>query len=168
MEIINNFGVNPVLLVAQIINFLIIMYILKRFAYKPILSMLEKRKITIEKGLKDAEEARILLEKASQKERDLLKKAQQETRKLLDEAKKEREEIIKKSDEAAKQRAESILTDAREQIAFETREVEKRLTAHVSQLSIQFLQKSLSDLFTDEDQHRIIDKALKKVKEKIN
>ena len=57
MEIIKNFGVEPVLLVAQIINFLIILFILKKFLYKPVLDTLKKREDSIKEGLKQAEES---------------------------------------------------------------------------------------------------------------
>lgn len=168
MEIVKEFGINPILLLAQIVNFLIIMYVLKRFAYKPILTLLKTRRETIEKGLKDAEEARLLLEQAGEKERAMLKKVQAETRKLLDEAKAERVAMLRASEIASKQQAEAILKETREQIAFESRETEKRLTAHVSQLAIQFLQKSLSELFTEDDQDLIMDRAVRKIKEKVN
>ena len=56
MEIIKNFGIDPLLLIAQIVNFLIIFYILKRFALKPILDILKKRENTIKEGLREAEE----------------------------------------------------------------------------------------------------------------
>jgi F-type H+-transporting ATPase subunit b len=168
MEIVEHFGINWVLLSAQIVNFLIIFYILKRFAYKPILALLKNRELTIKKGLDDAEEARKLLEQATEKERDMLKKAQSETRKLLEEAKKERAEVLKNAEVHAKQQADAILKEAKEQIAFETQEAEKRLSSHVSQLAIQFLEKSLSELFTTEDQEKIMDRAIRKMKEKVN
>ena len=55
MEILENFGVNPVLLAAQIVNFIIVLFILKKFLYKPILDLLKKRQFTIKEGLKQAE-----------------------------------------------------------------------------------------------------------------
>ena len=57
MEILENFGLNPMLLIAQIVNFLIVLFILKKFLYKPVLEMLKKRQTTIKDGLKQAEEA---------------------------------------------------------------------------------------------------------------
>ena len=62
MEIINNFGLDPLLLGAQIVNFLIIFFILKRFAYKPVLDILKKREDSIKEGLRQAEEGKKILD----------------------------------------------------------------------------------------------------------
>jgi len=168
MEIIQKFGIDPVLLIAQIVNFLIILYLLKRFAYKPILTTLKNREEKIKKGLQDAEESRILLEKATAREQEILRKAQSETKKLLEEAKAQREELFKKSEESTKLQAEKILKEAREQISYEMKEAEKRLTSHVSELAMHFLQKSIEELFSENEQEVIMRTALKNFKTKKN
>ena len=56
MDILENFGVEPVLLLAQIVNFAILLFILKRFLYKPILKVLEERKNKIETSMKQSEQ----------------------------------------------------------------------------------------------------------------
>lgn len=164
MEVLHDFGVEPVLLIAQIVNFLIIAYILKRFAYKPILTLLQNRKKTIQQGLEQADEARKLLEQANEKETALLKNAQTEARKLQEEAKKYSDEILKQAEESAKKRTEQLLLAAKEQIAVETREAEKRLEKHTSELAIAFLQKAVSQLFTEKDQKAVMEKATKSMK----
>lgn len=161
MEVLHEFGVEPVLLVAQIVNFLIIAYILKRFAYKPVLKLLDDRKKTIEQGLKQAEEARVLLEQANEKETALLKNAQQQAKKMQDEAKKQSEEILKTTEENARKRAEQMLLEAKEKISEETRAAEKRLEAHTTELAMVFLQKAVSELFTPADQKAVLEKAAK-------
>ena len=72
MEIVDHFGLDPYLFGAQVINFLIIFYLLKRFLYKPVLEILRKREREIAEGLKQAEEGKILLEKAQEKEKEIL------------------------------------------------------------------------------------------------
>src|SRR3989344_2501397 len=70
MEILKNFGFEPVFFTAQIINFLILFFVFKRFLYKPILKILKDRTNAIEKGLRDTESARVALEEAeAQKEK---------------------------------------------------------------------------------------------------
>src|SRR3989344_3250689 len=168
MEIINEFVIHPVLLIAQIVNFLIILYILKRFAYKPILELLKKREEEIKKGLSDAQEARELLEKAEERERELLRKAQSEAKKLLDDARKVRDEMMQKSQDATRKEADRLLKEAREQISFETREAEKRLSAHVSDLAIQFLERSIEGVFDEKDQDIVMRSAIKRLRTKKN
>ena len=76
MEILNNFGFEPILFFAQIVNFLIIYLVLKKFLYKPLLKVLNDRKHKIEEGLKSAEESNRLLKETIDKEQEILKNAQ--------------------------------------------------------------------------------------------
>jgi F-type H+-transporting ATPase subunit b len=166
MEIFKNFGVEPMLFIAQIVNFLIIFYVLKRFLYKPILSMLKNRESTIKAGLEQAEEARVLLDQASQKEKEILKKAQSEARVILSDAKKQSDEMLQASEQKTRLQADRLLKEAREQISFETKEAEGRMTANISNIAIHFLEKSLSEVFSKNEQDLIMSHALKNIKKK--
>lgn len=168
MEIFKNFGIDPILLGAQIVNFLIIFFILKRFMLKPVMNVLKNRQTTIQTGLKNAEEGKKILEEALNEEKKILKKAQLESQKLIKEAKTQGEEIVKKSEESAKNQADRILKEAKEDITQEIKSAEKNLSIYVSKLAVQFLEKSVSDLFGQKEQEEILTKAMKKLKEKQN
>ena len=120
-ELIKTFHIETNLLLAQIVNFSIVLWVLYKFAYKPILKTLNDRTERIEKGLKDSEEASVKLTEMMEKEKEILTKA-----------KKEAQEIIKKSEGEAKKNAEDILEQAKEQnkkmidVAKESIEQEKR------------------------------------------
>ncbi|MBI4080364.1 MAG: F0F1 ATP synthase subunit B [Candidatus Levybacteria bacterium] len=164
MEIVREFGVNPYLLFAQVVNFLIIFYVLKRFAYKPILQMLKNREETIKKSLKQAEETQKLLEETERKEREILKKAREEAKQMIEEAKKDQETLSQKAHEETRKQAEKMIQDARTQIALETKGVEKRLSTQVTRLAIDFLQKSLPEVLTGDEQEVVMKQALRKIK----
>jgi len=164
MEILKTFGVDPVLLGAQIINFLIIFYLLKRFLYKPVLGMLKKREDKIKEGLKQAEEARITLEKTLDQEKKILTKAQDEARKLIESAKIQAKDVGKEIEENTKRQAEKILLDARAQIEQDTKKMEQELSEKVSLLAENMLEKSLQGVFGEKEQKQIIGKALKNIK----
>jgi len=166
MEVLKEFGVDWRLLLAQIVNFLIIFYVLKRYAYKPILTLLKKREQTIKESLEQADEARRLLEQSEQKEKEILRKAQTEAKKLLADAQKERDVALQDAKDATQKQVEKMMKEAREQITFESKEAEKRLTAHINELSIRFLQKATTDLFSEQDQEQVMKKALRKIREK--
>lgn len=168
MEIVSNFGIEPVFLAAQIVNFLIIAYLLKRFAYKPIMSLLKNRQDTIAKGLLEAEEARVLLEQASEKEQEILKAAQMEAKKMLDETKKHNEALMHSAEEQTRKQAEEMLKEAKEQIIKESQETEKRLVKHTSELAVTFLEKAVKDLFGPEEQKEVMKRAMKEMKGKEN
>src|SRR3989344_2266081 len=92
MDFLNDFGVKPVLLAAQAVNFFILLFILKKFLYKPILGMLETRKQKIAESLKNAESIEKKLQAIGEEREEALKKAG-----------KEAEEIIRDATEAANQ-----------------------------------------------------------------
>jgi|SRR3989344_6590051 len=163
MEIIENFGVNPVLLAAQIVNFLVILFLLKKFLYKPILDLLKKRETAIKEGLKQAEEARVKLEKVVAQEKEILKNAQLASKKIIEDARNEAREIAKQMGENTRKQTEKMVNDAKEQIARESIDTEKRLAVSVSKLAINFLEKTLKDFFSEKEQKEVLSKALKKL-----
>ncbi len=168
MEVLGNFGINPILLVAQTVNFLIIFYLVKRFALKPILTLLKNREKTIKDGLQQAEDARILFERASEKERELLRNAQREAQELLSSAKSEREEMLQENEVKTQKLVEKMLSEAREQISAETKEAEKRLSSNIAMLAREMLEKSVEELFSEKEQRAVLNHALKKVEKKLN
>lgn len=168
MKLIQEFGIDPILFLAQVVNFLIIFFLLKKYLYKPIFDELKNRENTIKEGLKQAEESRLLLEKAEEREKSILKKAQLDAKNLLDDAKAARVEMLEKSEADTRLQVEKMLKEARAQIEFETKEAEKRLSRNISMLSVQFLKKSLSGLFTEKDQETVVKDILKKMKERVD
>jgi F-type H+-transporting ATPase subunit b len=163
MEIIKNFGIEPVLLIAQIVNFLIIAFILKKLLYKPVLEVLKKRKDVIKEGLNQAEESKLALEKALEEEKKILKKAQDQARKILDDAKNQSSLAAMEIEEKSRAQSEKILEEGRKQIEEEVKIAEKRLTQNINKLSMDILEKSLKETFTGKDQEKLIDKALKEI-----
>nr|MBI5455578.1 F0F1 ATP synthase subunit B [Candidatus Levybacteria bacterium] len=167
MEILKNFGFDPVMLVAQIINFLIIFYLLKRFLYKPVFEMLKKRQDTISNSLKQAEEIKITLEKTIEEEKKILLKAQNEGKNIIDEARLQAIEIAKEIEENAKKQTEKMIVEARQQIEYESKEVESQISEKVSILASEMLTKSLEGIFSAKEQKQILNKSFKQIK-KVN
>lgn len=164
MEIVKNFGVNPVLLGAQIVNFLIILFILKKFLYKPMLELLRKRQETIKDGIRQAEEARIKLEKVIIEEKNILKQAQIAAKKIVDDAREEAVDVTKQINDDAKKHTEKMLKDAKEQISRESLGVEKRLAVNTSKLAVSLLEKALKDFFSAKEQEEVVENAINKIK----
>lgn len=164
MEIIKNFGLNPMLLVAQIVNFLIILFILKKILYKPILNTLKKRQNKIREGLEQAEEARIKLEKVLIEEKNILRNAQLQSKKIIEDAKQELTVITRRATDETKTHTEKLLNDTKEQIVKESIETEKRLALSTSKLAVSFLEKALKEFFSTKEQKEVIANALAKMK----
>lgn len=163
MEIVKNFGLNPILLGAQVFNFLIVLFLLKKFLYKPVFDLLKKRQNTIAEGLKQAENARIKLEKVVIEEKHILNQAQLQSRKIIEDAKFESIQITKRMNEEAKKQTEKLLSETKRQIARESVTAEKRLAVKTSEIAVAMLKKALRQFFSAEDQEKVISKALKKI-----
>jgi len=164
MDIIKNFGLNPMLLAAQIVNFLIMFFVLKKFLYKPVLNILKKRQTTIKEGLKQAEDARIKLEKVVIEEKNILRNAQLQSKKIIEDAKQESIGITKQMNEEAKKQTEKLLNDTKEQLVRESIETEKRLALNTSKLAVAFLEKALKEFFSSKEQSEVVVQAFKKIK----
>ncbi len=159
MDILNDFGFNPMLFIAQIINFVIIFIILKKIMYKPILEMLNKRDKEIKKGLSDSQEAEKLLLEAEEKESKILQSAQERAEKIINEAKIQATEMKKSAEENTKHEIEKMMTQAKDSIAQEEKAAEERLTGKIGQIALDLLEKSLTGVFGKEEQKIILKKA---------
>ncbi len=166
MNILQEFGVNPLLLAAQIVNFLIILYLLKRFAYKPIFKMLNDRKKTIAEGIKNAEEAAKALEKATEEEKKVLRKAQEEAQRILSDAKNQADATMSEARDTARKQVEQMLDDARAKIAEDTKAMEKQLAVSTAAMAVDLLKQSVKDIFTAKEQQEAVNKLSKKISKK--
>src|SRR3989344_3734981 len=119
MEILKNFGVQPVLLVAQIVNFLIILFILRKFFFGPITKVLEDRRQKIEEGLKNAETIERKLEETEEKTAKILEDAANQAKQVIDGAKSHSQEIVNEAQKEAAKTLEETVAAAQNQIKSE-------------------------------------------------
>lgn len=98
MEILESLGIDWKLLLGQIINFLVVLYVLKRFAYQPFLDVLNKRQNKIASGIKKSEEAERRIQMVDQ-----------QTAKVLSNTQKRASQILKQSEDRAKIKADQII-----------------------------------------------------------
>ena len=159
MDILDNFGFDPKLFIAQIINFVIIFFILKKIMYKPVMDMLKKRDTQIKKGLTDSQAAQNLLEKTQKEEVIILQKAQEKAENIVNEARTQALEIKLETEESTKKEAEKIIAQARETLKQEESDAENKLTEKIGQIALSLLEKSLDGVFSKEEQQKIVKKA---------
>ncbi len=114
-ELISTFGLDWKLLVIQIVNFGILLYVLKRFLYGPVMNMLDERKRVIEQGVKDAEEA-------AQKN----KQAESQGRIIIADATREGDSIIAQAQVRAEEKGAQILSSAEDKALSVARDAEMR------------------------------------------
>lgn len=165
MEILQNFGFDIRLFVAQIINFLILVFIFKKFLYKPLLKMMQDRETKIRKGLTDAEAAEKALANAEAKQDEIIKKAGKEAERIIDTAKKTSEEIREETVTKSRAEAQKIIAEAQSQGKMELEKVRREAEGIALNISRSILEKALDDMFTATEKKTIIERNMKKVKE---
>jgi F-type H+-transporting ATPase subunit b len=160
MDILEKFGISPYLTGAEIVNFLIILYILKRFLYKPLFNILKKREDSIKEGIEKAEEGKQALEKAELEEKKIIKKASENATSIVKDAREQAATIVKDAQDKAKKEAAKIIEDAKGRVEIERKEVETKLVKDVTRLSVELLRKSLSKILTDKEQDEVVKRAI--------
>lgn len=161
MEILNQFGVQPILLAAQVVNFLILLFILKKFMYKPILKVLDQRRKTIADSLKNAEEIERRLMQTEEDRDKILAKASAEAQKIADETKKELALMREEDRQKAKDESEQIIRKAQEVARLESEKVLSETKAEIIDLVMAVFQKVTGKIVTKEDQKKIIEKEVR-------
>ncbi len=164
MEFLKHLGFDPIMLGAQILNFAIIFFLLKRFLYKPVMDMVKTREDKITQGLKEAEQARLKLEEATEEEKKILTKAQSQAKELLEESKKQALANASVIEEEANKRAERLLEETKSQLFLEALEIERKLAEKTSIIAVEMLTKSLKGLLKETEQRDIVAKAIKSMK----
>jgi F-type H+-transporting ATPase subunit b len=164
MEILELFGVDWKLMVAQLVNFLIVLVVLWKFAIKPLMKTMESRNAEISKGLEDAQVAADKLNKTEEEVKAQLQTAKAEAMTILDQAKKQSEANRQASLEQTKQEVEEVVKKAKEQIALEKADLVNSAKADISKLLTLALQKILSEGLSKDIDHKYIEKTLKELK----
>src|ERR1700756_2089091 len=111
------FGWNWKLFVSQVISFCIVAYLLQRFAYKPILAVLEERRRTIEQGQLNAEKIKKELAEAEKRYQEIIAKSNADAQRMIDEARDSSAHVAERKQQEAIAAAEQILAKAKEAAA---------------------------------------------------
>ena len=151
LQIFDLFGLDIRFLLAQIVNFGIVAFLLYKFAFKPVLATIEERQKKISDGLQYAEEMKIKLADAEKEHAATLQKAQQEAQTILGEARETAKLYLDKQTEAAAGKSEEIIAKAKEAIELERNKMLTEVRGEVVRLVIDTTSKVLTkDLSEDE------------------
>jgi len=137
------------LLFWTVLIFLILVFLLAKFAWKPILHMVETRNKSIEDALNSAEIARKEMAGLKAENEQIIKEARAEHDKIIREAREMKEKIIAESKETAKQEADKIVAQARELIESEKLAAINELKNQVAVLSVDIAEKVLRNELSD-------------------
>jgi len=149
------------LLFWMLVTFSIVFFILKKFAWKPILEMLQERDDGIEKALKTAEKARASIEKLQAENARILDEAHAEREKIFNEAHVIKEKIVGEAREQAVKERDKIINDARVAIESEKIAAIRDMRNIAAELSVQVAEKLLRrELSADAKQREFVEQLV--------
>jgi F-type H+-transporting ATPase subunit b len=162
-EIAHQFGVTWQLLISQIILFVIVALALKKFAYGPVLKVLEERRQKISEGLANAEKIKQELASAQAKAQEILNQANSQGTKLIEEARQSAARVLEQETQKAVAAAQDIVTKARQASEVELARMKAELRREVGRLVVNTTAKVAGKVLTPDDQQRLIDEANRQV-----
>jgi F-type H+-transporting ATPase subunit b len=157
------FGFNTSLFISQLISFLIVAFLLHRFAYKPILKVLEARREEIAKSLANAEEIKKQLAQAEASRQKTMADANAQANKLIEEARAVAAKVQETETQRAIATAEQIIAKAREAAALDHQRMLQELRKEVGQLVVKTTAQVAGKVLTMDDQKRLIDETNKQL-----
>lgn len=157
------FGWNPWLFLSQVISFAIVALLLRQFAYKPILAVLEERRRTIEEGQLNAEKIKKELAAAEQKYAEIIAKGNVDAQRMIDEARDSSAHLAERKQKEAVAAAEQIIAKAREAAAIEHDRTMTALKREVGRLVVDTTAKVTGKVLTSEDQRRLEAEAARQI-----
>lgn len=160
-------GIQPMLLIAQIVNFLIIFYLLKRFLFKPIMTMLDKRKKEIADNLERADRMAKEEEKIMDKQEKMLMDAKKEAKAILETAKKQQEVLKKEALVKAHEEAQEIIAKAKVQAEKNAKDQEEQMRKQSVELASAMVTKLVPEILSSDDHKKLIATHLKDLEKNI-
>lgn len=159
-QIAKTFGVDWPHLISQIISFAIVCFLLQRFAYKPILRMLEQRRQAIEEGIAEREAIKTELAKVDLQSQEILSRANVDAEKLIEEARQAAAHVREREIENAIAEAEQIIIKSNEAAAREHDRMLRELKQELGYLVLEATEIATRKLLTPEDEARLAEEAL--------
>ena len=162
-RIVTTFGVDWPHLLAQVASFCIVCFILYRFAYRPVLKMLEVRRQQIAQGLANAEQIKAELARTEAQRQEVMAQANAQANKLIEEARAAASRLQEQETQKAIAAAEQILAKAREAAAQDYARMLAELKREVGGLVVQATAAVVGKILTPEDQRRLAEETIKEL-----
>jgi F-type H+-transporting ATPase subunit b len=155
--------VDPGLFIWTIVTFLVLLTLLAKFAWRPLLQSLEARQETITRSLADAEKARQELERLNQESEAIIRRARVDAEAIVAASRADAERLRAELRDKARAEADGIMKNAERQIQLETARALELIRHEAADLSVAIASKIIQRNLTREDNDKLIDEALKQL-----
>ena len=162
-KIISDFGISWPFFLAQVVNFVVVAFVLWKFAFKPVLATLDERQQKIAAGLKYADEMKAKLEATQQESAAILKKASVEASRLIDEARKSAKEFVDKQSLEASTKAADILSKGQQALELEHKKMLADARTEIARLVVVTTERVLAKKLSDADRAAYNDSAAREL-----
>jgi F-type H+-transporting ATPase subunit b len=162
-RIVTTFGVDWSHLLAQVASFCIVCFVLYRFAYRPVLKMLEVRRQQIAQGLANAEQIKAELARTEAQRQEVMAQANAQATKFIEEARAAAARVLEQETQKAIAAAEQIMIKAREAAAQDHDRMLVELKREVGRLVVQATTTVTGKILTAEDQRRLAEETARHV-----
>jgi F-type H+-transporting ATPase subunit b len=156
---------DPGLFIWTIITFLVLLALLAKFAWHPLLQALESRQDSIRKSLDDAQKAKQELERLQVESAEIIRQSRLEADAIVTRSRGDAERVREEMKQKARAEADAIVKNAERQIQLETGRALQQIRKEAVDLSVMIASKLIQRNLTKEDNERLIEEALKQVEE---
>ena len=147
-------------LIIQAINFAILLFVLHRLLYKPLLATMEERTSAIKRSLDEAQAARAEAARQGEENAARLKAAYAEAAAIHEQARREAAEEQRRLVDAARAESQRMIESAKAQLDADVRRAREELRREVSEIALGVAEKLIRKSLRDEDHRRIVDDAI--------
>ena len=154
---------DPGLAIWTIFTFLVLVALLSKFAWKPLMLMLDTRQESIKKSLADADTAKRELERLQEESSHIIRQARVEAESILSKSWSDAEKLREEMKVKAKAEADAIVKESQRQIEIETGRALRQIRSEVADLSIAIASKVIQRNVSKEDNDRLIQDTLKQI-----
>jgi len=154
---------DPGLFIWTILTFLVLLGLLAKFAWRPLLQALESRQESIRKSLDDARQAKQDLERLHQESAQIMRQARVEADGIITRSRADAERLREEMKQKARAEADTIVKSAERQIQLETTRALQQIRTEAVDLSVMIASKIIQRNLSKEDNERLIDEALRQV-----
>jgi F-type H+-transporting ATPase subunit b len=162
-EIFTKLGIDYKLIIAQVVNFVLLLVILQRLAYKPVLKMLNDRTEKIDKSLKQARKIEEELKNTEETKIAEIKKAKGEAQKIIKEAQDSAEKKSQEALEKTRIKTKEIVENAKQEIRSEKEKSVAEAKKEITDVSILIAKKIIGGNIDKNKEKDLIDNVLRKI-----
>lgn len=155
--------VNPGLVIWTVITFLVLLFVLKKIAWKPILSALKDRENAIRESLEKAEKAKEEAHKILQENQATLLKAEEESKKIIEQSRQYAQKLKDQMLRDSKEQAQKIVEDASAEITQKKEAAFDELKTKVAEIAIQAAEKILHQNLDKDSHKKLVDRYIEDI-----